>query len=265
MKRQKVKKILIKNGAAYGVATKDGEFYADKIISNIDLKKLILDMCPDFTFKKSLIKRLQEVHFSESGLILYLGVKMTNDEVKKYIPETEMLYVNEKFTKVNDIFEYIEVCSLQISPSYYLSGERVKEGGTSIIVHVSIPPHLHAPWWDLPKEEYKEVKAKLKELLMNRLECFIPNIKEKTEVADLATPKTLENWVNCSMGASSGFSWVHKKSFMKTMSMTKMYTKTPVKNLYQVGMFSFQAGGGVYGSALTGRIGAQIVNGKKFK
>ncbi len=44
------------------------------------------------------------------------------------------------------------ICSLQISPSYYLTENRVKEDGTSIVVHVSIPPHLHSPWWDLEKK-----------------------------------------------------------------------------------------------------------------
>ncbi len=264
LKKQKVNKIIIENGQAVGVETDTDTFYAEHIVSNIDLKKLILTMCPDFTFKKSLQKRLSEAQPSESGLILYLGVKMTNDEVKKYIPETEMLYVNKDFKPVNDIYEYMKICSLQVSPSYYLTGDRVKDGGTSVIVHVSIPPELHSPWWDLEKEEYKEAKRKLKDILVERMETLIPGITSKIEVIDLATPKTLENWVNCTGGASSGFSWDRKKSFMKALSLTKVYLQTPVKNLYQVGMFSFQAGGGVYGSSLSGRLGAELICGKKF-
>lgn len=264
LKKQKVTKIIIENKKAVGVETETGKFYADHIVSNMDLKKLILTMCDGFKFKKSLTSSLEKAQASESGLILYLGVNMSNEEMKKYVPETEMLYVYKDFKPVSDIYEYMKICSLQVSPSYYLTEHRVKEGATSVIVHVSIPPELHKPWFTMEKS-YKEVKAKITELLLDRVEKIIPSLRDKLEIVDLATPKTLENWVNCTGGASSGFSWDRKKSFMKTLSLTKVFIKTPVKNLYQVGMFSFQAGGGVYGSSLSGKLGAEMICKKRLK
>ncbi len=263
LKNKKVTKIIIENKKAIGVETENEKYYADSIISNIDLKKLLLNMCPDFTFKKSAIKRITQARPSESGIILYMGVTISNDELKKYIPETEMLYVHKDFKPAHDLFSYLKTCSLQISPSYYLSETREKEGSTSIIIHTSIPPEHNMPWFDLSKEKYKEIKNSLITILVDRMESLVPGISNKIEVIDIATPRTIENWINCSQGASGGFSWERKKSFMKTMLLTKVYSKTSVKNLYQVGMFSIQHGG-VYGSSLSGMLGAELVNKKKF-
>jgi phytoene dehydrogenase-like protein len=89
-------------------------------------------------------------------------------------------------------------------------------------------------------------------------EHLIPNLKDRIEVEELATPKTIEKWGGTTGGSTSGFSWDQKKSFLRTNSFTKTFIKTGVKNLYQTGAFSTQ-NGGVAMSAITGKLTAEYV------
>ena len=94
---------------------------------------------------------------------------------------------------------------------------------------------------------------------MKRLsDNIIPDIKNKIEIKELATPRTMETWCGTTNGATSGFSWDQKKSFLRTNSFSKLFIKTSIKNYFQIGAFS-TTNGGVSFSALTGKFAADML------
>ena len=127
------------------------------------------------------------------------------------------------------------------------------------MIEIPISSEININWKSLSKEDYYTLKNKITERIIKRMQKIIPDFKEKMELFEIATPRSIENWVGTTNGASNGFNWSIKESFLKTKTFTKLFLKTELKNLYQVGAFS-TANGGVYFSALTGKLVADIIS-----
>jgi phytoene dehydrogenase-like protein len=253
-----VEKINVKDGAVTGIVTRKGEYNSKYCISNIDLKKMVTNLVGEEHFSKKFIDKVKKAEVSESLLIAYIGLKMDNEELRKHIPSHHILYLSENFKNVSSYETYFETCPLIVVPLYYLSENIMKKGYTSIILEIPISDEINIHWGKLSKGEYASIKNRIKEIITVRMEKMIPDFKNRSELLDIATPKTIEKWVGTTNGASNGFNWSLKESFLKTKSFTKLFLKTELKNLYQVGAFS-TANGGVFFSALTGKLVADMI------
>jgi len=59
-------------------------------------------------------------------------------------------------------------------------------------------------WAHLPKDEYEASKEDLIETTLDALEKYLPNVREKTDHLEAATPKTFERYTGHWGGASFG-------------------------------------------------------------
>ncbi len=257
-----VEKIIVKDNRVTGIKTRKGVYKSKYFISNIDLKKMVSNLVGEEHFSKKFITRIKKAKVSESLLITYIGIKMSNDELKKYIPSHHILYLSENFKNVSCYEKFFDTCPLIVVPLYYLSEKIMEKGFTSIMIEIPISSEININWNSLLKDEYYGIKDKISEIIIKRMEKIIPNFKDKMELIEIATPRSIEKWVGTTNGASNGFNWSFKESFLKTKSFTKLFLKTELKNLYQVGAFS-TANGGVYFSALTGKLVADMISMKK--
>ena len=257
-----VEKIIIKDNTVTGIKTRKGVYKSKYFISNIDLKKMVSKLIGEKHFSKKFINRVKKAKVSESLLITYIGIKMDHDELKKYIPSHHILYLSEDFKNVNSYELFFDTCPLIVVPLYYLSEKIMKKGHTSIMIEIPISSEININWNSLSKEKYYNLKNKITEIIIKRMQKIIPGFKEKMELMEIATPRSIEKWVGTTNGASNGFNWSIKESFLKTKTFTKLFLKTELKNLYQVGAFS-TANGGVYFSALTGKLVADIISFKR--
>ena len=254
-----VEKIIVKDNKVIGIKTRKGVYKSKYFISNIDLKKMVSKLIGEKHFSKKFINRVKKAKVSESLLITYIGIKMDHDELKKYIPSHHILYLSENFKNVSSYELFFDTCPLIVVPLYYLSEKIMKKGHTSIMIEIPISSEININWSSLSKENYYILKNKITECIIKRMQKIIPGFKEKMELFEIATPRSIENWVGTTNGASNGFNWSIKESFLKTKTFTKLFLKTELKNLYQVGAFS-TANGGVYFSALTGKLVADIIS-----
>jgi all-trans-retinol 13,14-reductase len=253
-----VQKIYVKDGKVTGIRTRKGEYNSKYCISNIDLKKMVSNLVGEEHFSRKFINKVKKAEVSESLLIAYIGLKMDKEELKKHIPSHHIMYLSEDFKSVGSYEAYFKTCPLIVVPLYYLSENIMKKGYSSIILEIPVSDEIDIRWGKLTKGEYAEIKNKIKDIIASRMEKMIPDFKDRSELMDIATPKTIEKWVGTTNGASNGFSWSLKDSFLKTKSFTKLFLKTELKNLYQVGAFS-TANGGVFFSALTGKLVANMI------
>lgn len=99
-------------------------------------------------------------------------------------------------------------------------------------------------------KEYTELKEALADKLIAAAEEIIPQLSKHIVYKDIATPLTFERYTLNSEGALHG--WFPAPG-AKLRSQ-----KTPIKNLYQAGHWTFP-GGGIFAVALSGRNAAQLV------
>lgn len=256
-----VTKFHIEKNTVVGVETNKGEMFRSKyVVSNIDLKKMIFNVVGKEYFKEDFIKRLKNAEVSESIIILYLGIKIKEEEMKKYIPHNgHVILISENEKDPESFEEYIENYALQISVPLYMDKNPSKHDHLGLTIYIPVFSDFGISWNDLEENEYKAFKKRISDIIIRRIEeHLIPNIKERIEVAELATPKTIEKWSGTTGGSTCGFSWDREKSFLRTSSLTKTFIETSIYNLYQTGAFSTQ-NGGVAISAITGKLTANKI------
>jgi len=254
----KVDTVMVKNRKVSGVVIKDEEYFSDYVICNMDMKKFVFDIVGEKHFSKRFTKKLAGATMSESFLIFYFGIRMSSKELKKYIPTQHIVYFSKDFKKEEHYKEYYENCPCIVTPLYYLTDKEKSENISSIIVQVPVSDLCDPKWKDLSQEEYKNLKKEIIDIAKKRLGEIVPGFDSILEVADVATPKSIENWVGSTNGASNGFSWNKKLSFLKSRSFAKMYLKSEIKNLFFCGA-SASPNGGVFYSGLSGSLVADKI------
>ena len=109
-------------------------------------------------------------------------------------------------------------------------------------------------WKDLDKETYAIKKEEVAQTLFNRLEKEIPGIKEQIEYYEVGTAKTVQRFTLNPEGTAYGFAQTPKQS-----GMGRVPFKSPIKNLYFTGAWTFP-GGGFTGAIISGFLCGNTVN-----
>jgi phytoene dehydrogenase-like protein len=78
----------------------------------------------------------------------------------------------------------------------------------------------------------------LAQALILAAEDVIPNLAQKTEVIDVATPLTYEYYTGNHRGAVAGWSWAADRT---VAPIPELLASTPVRALYAVGHWAFTA------------------------
>lgn len=236
-----VEKILVKDGAAYGVAAKNGKTYTAKVVvSNAN--------APD-TFKKMLqggpdlgeyLQKLDGYGVSFSSFQVFLGLK--KDLVREAgIKDTE-IFVSEGYDPEAD---YQAMLAADIERSGYgltlydnlFEGYSPKGKNTLSI----ITPQGYAPWekfaegyFQGKKDAYKKEKERLARVLIEKVEKkFLPGLSKAIEVMEIGTPLTNVRYTGNYRGAIYGFDQTLDNS-----GNTRLPHKTPIGKLYLAGAWT---------------------------
>jgi phytoene dehydrogenase-like protein len=98
----------------------------------------------------------------------------------------------------------------------------------------------------LTRAEYKKRKEEICQILIGRLEEFLPGIRNEIEYYELGTAKTVERFTLNPGGSPNGFAQTLKQSGLKRIGI-----KSPVKGLYFASAWTFP-GGGFTGAIISG-------------
>jgi len=240
-----VDKILTGNGTAVGVSTKNVTFDADYVISACDYKKTFLKLLDDKSIvPPELLQKIGKAEVSEGVFTIYLGLNISNDELKKRMRLPYVIFcaevpgVNADNRNDENFFEKI---SFSLYSPSIMNPDLAPSGKSSLMLQAL----SHSDWmknWGAPdKEKYKQLKDKVRKTLIRRAEAIIPNLGTLVEYEDAATPLTYERYTHNTNGASSAWSWNPKKKFFEnTMGID---IETPIKNLYIGSCWACQMGG----------------------
>ncbi len=244
-------------------------FSAGKVVYAGDYRRLYEELLPQDNAGVRRRRTVVSAKLTEAILTVFLGVSLPPEEIRKrlsaehlfYFPNYEALFPDGSSPR--DIHSRMWVA---------LNAFGTPGNGTAPPGHstMTLQTYSSAAWqnhwqnggYDLPRRpEYKPFKEAVGRELVATAENLFPGLTQKISYYEVGTPLSLERYTRNSEGSTGGWCYQDTVSPLfrrKTLNMIR----TPIKNLYTAGHYSLWPGG-VISAALSGRIAANIVAGKR--
>jgi phytoene dehydrogenase-like protein len=191
----KVEKIVINNKKVQGIQLKDQLVKAKVVLSNANLMNTVLKYCDPQEFRPDFIEATKKVRLNSSSSQVYLGFK---EGVS--IPFIGDLIFTSSYPK----FDTDQILAKSITSrtfSIYYPEHRPPHSRLAV---VSSTNSLFKDWENLSEVEYEAEKKKMIEETIDCLNEFIPDVRNKIEYAEAATPLTFKRYTLHEQGSSFG-------------------------------------------------------------
>lgn len=253
-----VDRIIIEGGRAVGVETAAGERYlADKVVNTGNPRRLVTEMCDPSLFPPRYLSMMRDSPVSISVATAFLGLDMPDEELAEKLKVHHVVQWRT-YSAPADIHDPEQHRKGWAMTSWVSKHDKnlAPQGKNSIIVQIPMPYEWMNGWGTgssdpmARNEEYRELKSKVLDDIIDDMEHVVPGIRERVEYRELATPRTLARYTLNPEGSIMGWSY--------DMYRTPLFGrfgrfKTPVENLYMAGHYSVWPGGIVF-SALSGKL-----------
>ena len=249
----KVERILVRDHAATGVRTADGaEYRARAVVSNANAFDTFGRMMPDEKgFLEDLTARMEKYSVSFSTLLVWLGLK--TDLVRKAKLEESEIFTTPGYD-VEAEYRAALAGGLPDDPGYGLTvydnlypGASPKGKNTLNIIVMQGYDYwkkFETDYFYGNKDAYNKEKMRLAGILIDKVEKrFLPGLRQAIEVVEVATPLTNLRFTGHPRGAIYGFDQTVDNSGQRRFPQ-----KTPIKNLYLAGAWTFPGHG--YGACV---------------
>ncbi|BBO74239.1 amine oxidase [Desulfosarcina widdelii] len=247
-----ITKIMVENGKAVGVQLGDGSrVNARYVVSNVDARQTFLQLIGEKYLTSKFVKELNNERLSAPVLLVSLGVDM--DLKAMGFDGTSIVY--NRSDNVDDVWGGDpEKCSLWIMMHSLRDPSHAPAGKATVQLMTQFP-YNYMDYWKREMngtrgKEYSEIKDALASKLIVAAEEVVPQLSKHIVCKDIATPLTFERYTSNSEGACYGW-FPGPKGKLRSQ-------KTPIKNLYQAGHWTFP-GGSIFAVALSGRNAARLV------
>lgn len=195
-----VEKILVEqtNGIpkVTGVQVNGRTIRCGAILSNANIKNTLFKLLGEEHLPSDYAKEANAVRLNSSSCQVYIGIKEGET-----IPDIgDLVFTSNAKTFSSD--ELVDIHTTSRTFSVYYPDTRPHEDQRYAIV-----ASLNAKWADwsnLSEEEYIKEKERLCEETLIALEKFIPNVREKINWLEAATPRTINRYTTHMDGTSFG-------------------------------------------------------------
>ena len=167
------------------------------VLSNTNIRNTIEKLVGEDKFSKAFIKEAKAVRNNTSSCQVYMGIKKGES-----IPNIGDLI----FTSRAPEYSIDELTSINTSShtfSVYYPETRPHQKDKRYIIVASLNARWDE-WANLSEEEYQAEKARICEECLSSLERFIPDIREKIDHIEAATPRTVNYYTKSMQGTSFG-------------------------------------------------------------
>jgi phytoene desaturase len=234
-----VEEILIADGAARGVRTRDREFHADFVVSNADPGHTYRHLVPSGSRRHWNNRRLDRQDWAMSCFLLYIGTRRQYPQL-----EHHTLILTERYKGLlSDIFD---AKTLPDDFSMYLHAptrtdpSMAPEGGESMYVLVPVANQRSGIDWS-------EMGPKFADKVIDFLEDWgLDDLREEMEVLHVFTPQDFETELN----ATWGNAFAIEPKLFQTAWFRPQNRSEDVDDLYLVGAGT-HPGAGVPGVLLS--------------
>jgi all-trans-retinol 13,14-reductase len=236
----RVKEILVKDHAAYGVKTENGEeFTARAVISNASAHETFNKMLGAPEFLNDYLQQLKNYSISLSSFQVFLGLK--KDLIGEVgIKDTEIFF-NPGYDPDEDYRQMLEGkvgggFGLTLYDNLY-KGYSPEGKNTLNILTLQGYDHwtpYEVDYFKGNKAAYRAEKERMANVLIDEVEkALLPGLRKAIEVIEIGTPLTNVRYTSNYRGAIYGWDQTLNNS-----GQTRLSQKTPVKNLYLAGAWT---------------------------
>ncbi len=238
----RVTKVLIKDGKAIGVQTKDGKKISSKyVISNANALDTMLEFVGKEYLPADYVEELTSMEIGAAALTIYMGV---NKDYRDYFPgdthmimEMPSLDPDENFRPMREGDPHTVQYGIT---NYSKADPTVAPKGKNVIAIVTLMPYdLDNGWMeDVSDEAYQKYKKKVADIIIKRVEKYLPGLSKHIEELEVGTPRTNMHYTSNRGGSIYG--WAHSD---EQSLMNRLPQETPVENLLLAGAWTYPAGG----------------------
>ncbi|MDE6576125.1 MAG: FAD-dependent oxidoreductase [Opitutales bacterium] len=195
-KRHKVDKILIKDQKVQGLVVQGKQIQCRAILSNSHILNTVRDLVGESHFSAPFIQKIHKTRINNSSCQVYIGIRenASIDDVGDLIFTSHNLHFSS--TELRDSHTTSRTFSF-----YYPKTRPQKKPMYSVVAS------MNANWDDwasLSEEHYQQEKKRITEECITHLESFLPDIRQKIDFTEAATPKTFYRYTGHPCGTSFG-------------------------------------------------------------
>ena len=267
MVRAPVKEIVMDESGqrAVGVAVQKGDkkiiINAPLVISNAGMNNTCRLLPQSVAVKHSLKKSLREVGTSVSCVQVFVGLKGTAEELELPKGQNIWLWKNSDIAKVEDVFKEMNT-NFDNFPLSFISFPSTKDPewdsrypGKTTCLAISGGNFSWFTDWDgtvtnKRGKDYEALKKDIGRVLWNDVVQMYPQLEDKVEYFDVATPLSYQYYLGGQFGEIYGLN--HSVSRFDPEVLATLRPETPIAGLYLTGQDVATCGlvGGMLGGVL---------------
>ncbi|MCH8541841.1 MAG: NAD(P)/FAD-dependent oxidoreductase [Opitutales bacterium] len=178
-----------------GIVANGREIKCQAIVSNANIKNTVFKLAGKENLPADFVEEAEKVRLNSSSCQVYFGIRKGES-----IPDIGDLI----FTSGAETFSSEELVDFKTSSrtfSVYYPDTRPGSDRYTIVASLN---GRYEDWMDLSEEEYAKEKERLVEESFASLEKFLPDIREKVDHVEAATPRTIEYYTRHAAGTSFG-------------------------------------------------------------
>jgi len=192
-----VEKIHVEGRRVTGVTVNGRRIGARAVVSNGNLKGTILDLIGPEAFDPDFVEQARSVRLNNSSTQVYMALRPGEQFDEEACGDL-------LFSSSAPAFRTEMLLSREItSRTYSFYYPKTRPGRDRYLV-VSSTNANYDDWAKLPKEEYLRSKQDLVETTLEAIAKYVPDVREKLDYVDCATPVTFRRYTKHLAGASFG-------------------------------------------------------------
>lgn len=181
----------------HGVVVNGKKIECGAVLSNANLKNTIEKLLGTSKLPKAFANQAKSVRLNSTSCQVYIGLKKGCS-----IPDVgDLIFTSEAPSFSTDELTSFNTTSRTFSVYYPDTRPDRKDPRYSIVASINAK---WTDWQNLTEEEYKKEKNRLCEESVDALEKIIPDVREKIEHLEAATPRTIKYYTQHAAGASFG-------------------------------------------------------------
>ena len=167
------------------------------VISNANIKNTTIDLIGRECFPQSFLREIDAVRLNSSSCQVYIGLKKGTE-----VPNIgDLLFCSDAPEYSSEELVSLGTTSRTFSMYYPETRPQAKHQRTTIVASLN---GKWKDWNELTETDYQTEKARIIEQSITTLEKFLPNIRDKIELLEAATPRTINFYTKHHEGTSFG-------------------------------------------------------------
>jgi phytoene dehydrogenase-like protein len=192
-----VENIGVERGRVRSVTANGRTVKCRAVVSNSNLRATIFRLVGEERFDKDFVDAARAVRLNNSSTQVYMALK-PDERIEELTGD--LLFCSTAPLFRTDLLLSRDITSRTFS-FYY---PRTRPEGRPRCLIVSSTNARYEDWTGLSDEEYESSKRDLVKTTLDALEKYVPNLRERLDHAEAATPRTFEHYTKHVEGASFG-------------------------------------------------------------